>query len=498
MDHREQGVCDLCENAHELIQTVSPEGKFLYVNRSWLRTLGYDRNDLVSLSFFDILHEDSRARCQEALQRLTSGQSAVDIEAEFLSRDGRRIAVEGSATARFQEGRLTEIRGIFRDVTQRRRAEEDLERLFNLSLDLLCIAGTDGYFKRVNPAFEKVLGYSREELLSRSFLDFVHPDDRPGTLNEVSNLAQGLPVVDFNNRYRSREGAYRWLAWRSMPMPGRGLIYAVARDITEQKRSQELLARQAEELARSNADLEQFAYVASHDLRAPLRGITNLAEWIEEDLRDGQSDRTRHHLAQLRARARRMEALIDDLLKYARAGRESSAIATVDTAALIGELASLLGPPEGFRVIVAPDMPVFRTNQAPLEQVFRNLIGNAIKHHDRPNGRVTVSVCERGPFYEFCVADDGPGIPERFRDRLFQMFQRLGSRDQVEGTGIGLALVKRIVEGHGGTVGLDPAHGRGATFRFTWPKRLEGGTTTPDSLQGAAEERHHADDPDRR
>src|SRR5262249_17119553 len=150
---------DLCDNAHDLIQSVSAEGKFLYVNRSWLQTLGYRPEDVADLTVFDIIHPDSLAHCQQVMQGLIEGKPAVDITAEFRARDGRAVPVEGSASARFEGGRLVSTRGIFRDVTKRRRAEEDLDNLFRLSLDLLCIAGTDGFFKRLNPAFEKVLGY---------------------------------------------------------------------------------------------------------------------------------------------------------------------------------------------------------------------------------------------------------------------------------------------------------------------------------------------------
>jgi len=476
MPHHDDQFRDLCDHAHDLIQSVSPEGRFLYVNLAWMRTLGYDAGDVARLDVFDVIHPDSREHCERVMGELMEGHPVVEIEADFRTKDGRRVPVIGNATCRFEDGGLVATRGIFRDVTRRRQMEAERDRFFRLSLDLLCVAGTDGYFRQVNPAFGRVLGYSRRELLSRAFVEFVHPDDREGTLRELEKLRQGLSTVDFHNRYRAKDGAWRWLAWRAAPLPDQGLVFAVARDITDEKRTQEMMARQAEELARSNADLEQFAYAASHDLRAPLRGISALAEWIEEDLAQDHSAKVGEHLGQLRARVRRMETLIDDLLAYARAGHraEGAAVVTrVDTAALVRDLVALLAPPNGMVVAIRPGMPVLETVRAPLEQVFRNLIGNAIKHHDRATGEISVSSRELGRFHEFSVADDGPGIPIESRDRVFQMFQKLKPSDQVQGSGIGLALVKRIVEHHGGQVVLEPGSGRGATFRFTWPKVME-------------------------
>jgi signal transduction histidine kinase len=279
--------------------------------------------------------------------------------------------------------------------------------------------------------------------------------------------------VDFQNRYQAKNGEYRWLAWRSAPLAEQGLIYAIARDITDQKRIEERMARQSAELARSNADLEQFAYVASHDLRAPLRAMANLAEWIEEDMPDDLPEKVRGHIEKLHRGVARMETLTDDLLTYSRAGREAEEVCRVDSAAMVRDVAALLAPPEGFVVDAGPGLPVFDTAKAPLEQVLRNLVGNAIKHHDRPSGTVTVSARDRGEWFEFHVKDDGPGIPEEHHAAVFQMFQKLESRDRVEGTGMGLALVKRIVEGHGGQVRVDSKPGEGSTFRFTWPRSIE-------------------------
>ncbi len=460
---------DLCDNAFDLIQSVAPDGRFLYVNAAWRRTLGYRAEEIEGLRLFDVIHPDSHPHCRLLIEKLREGEAAVDISADFLSRSGERIPVEGSASSRFEDGNVVATCAIFRNVSRRKQAEEELSRHFELSLDLLCIAGLDGYFKQVNPAFTSTLGYSREELLSRSFLDFVHADDRRKTIREIEKLTRGLPVVDFQNRYMTADGRYLWLAWRAAPLTGRGKVYAVARDITQTMQDRETMARQAAELARSNAELEQFAYVASHDLRAPLRNIENLAEWIEEELGPSVDAKISGYLEQLRGRVRRMEALTEDLLAYSRVGREEGEAVPVDTRALVNDLAELLAPPPGFRIEAGPDMPTIRSPRAPVEQVFRNLISNAIKHHDRQDGRVEVRARRKGRFWEFSVADDGPGVPAEFRQKAFMMFQKLKSRDEVEGNGMGLALVKRIIESRGGRIRMQPGPARGATFVFTWP-----------------------------
>ncbi len=456
---------ELCDDASDLIQSVSPEGRFLYVNRAWKTTLGYDDAQVAGLSVFDIIHPDSRAHCEAVMREVMGGHSRTDILADFVTSEGRRVHVEGSASLRMREGRPYATVGMFRDVTDRSSAKDQLDRLFNLSTDMLCVGGLDGYFKQINPAFERTLGWSAEELLSQSFLEFVHPDDREKTIAELDRLSQGLLTVDFQNRYRDKDGSWHWMSWRATPMADKGLVYAIARDVTQQMRVKE-------ELARSNEDLAQFAYAASHDLRAPLRAITNLTEWIEEDMAGRLSPKAQEHLTTLRGRAQRMDALVGDLLSYSRVGREANGVTAVDTAAVIHDVTELLSPPQGFDVVVRPPMPVLLTQRAPFEQVVRNLIGNALKHHDRSEGCIVVSAAQRDGLWEFSIADDGPGVPAEFHDRVFQMFQKLRSSDEVEGTGMGLALVRRIVEVNGGDIRLESA-GRGTTVRFTWPARRE-------------------------
>jgi PAS domain S-box-containing protein len=231
------------------------------------------------------------------------------------------------------------------------------------------------------------------------------------------------------------------------------------------------LARLASALERSNADLDQFAYVASHDLKAPLRGIANLAQWIEEDIGDRIDGDSAEHMKLLQGRVRRMEALIDGILDYSRAGRSRESAQQVDTGRLVTEVVDLLDTGEGARIDVQPPLPEVRAERTPLQQVFLNLIGNAVKYTaaHRPDPQVTVS-CEPGESeHVFTIADNGPGIAPEFHDRIWGIFQTLEARDKVEGTGVGLSVVKKIVESRGGRVWIESEQGAGATFRFTWP-----------------------------
>ncbi len=225
-------------------------------------------------------------------------------------------------------------------------------------------------------------------------------------------------------------------------------------------------------LRRANEELQRFTSVVSHDLKAPLRSVHGLSSWIEEEMAGKLSPEGLHRLELLRNRVERMDAMINALLEYSRAGRKTAEIEVIETRELVHHVVEEHTRPEGFTVSVAPDLPRFKTDPLHLKQVFANLIGNAIEHHDRTDGNVWVSVRDNDQFYEFSVIDDGPGIPADQHQVIFAMFQRL-QPGKSAGTGIGLSLVKKIVEGVGGEIAVDSAPGQGSTFRFTWPKVME-------------------------
>lgn len=235
---------------------------------------------------------------------------------------------------------------------------------------------------------------------------------------------------------------------------------------------EERVAERTAELERSNRELNQFAYVASHDLKAPLRAIDQLATWISEDVGERLPAESAAHPAKLRGRVRRMEKLLDDLLAYSRAGRIRPAVESVNVNLLVHDIVALLAPPAGF-VVRTGTLPVLCTPRVSLELVLRNLIGNALKHHQGDVGQIEITAVEQDEWVEFAVHDDGPGIAPQYHERIFEMFQTLRPRDEVEGSGMGLALVKKLVESYGGTITVESAAGHGATFRFTWPREVK-------------------------
>lgn len=245
---------------------------------------------------------------------------------------------------------------------------------------------------------------------------------------------------------------------------------AAERELTELNNDLEYrVAVRSSEAERRARDLEQFAYVASHDLKAPLRAIGNLADWISEGLEGKLDEESSEQLSLLQDRVKRMNALIEGLLEYSRVGRTEGSNALVDTRELLEEIIDSLSPPKGFTIKLGKELPEFQTDRLLLGQVFSNLISNSLKHHGGKKGRIRVECRKIRRFYEFSVADDGAGISPEYHKKVFMIFQTLQAKDYGSNTGIGLALVKKIVEEQGGWITLESEPGKGALFRFTWP-----------------------------
>ena len=385
----------------------------------------------------------------------------------------------------------------FNNVGERKRMENALaesERLYrnvvNSVKEVVFQIAKTGIWTFLSAAWTDITGFKIEDSLLESFTNLMYAkEDKLQSRGLFESVISGEQEhFQYEFRILTQDGNFRWLEMYAQiehNSDDQTLgVYGTLNDVTQRKQTEAVLQARADELAqinlillqttreleKRNKELDQFAYVTSHDLKAPLRAIANLSEWIEEDLQEALTPDTQKQMNLLRGRVYRMEDLINGLLQYSRIGRIKTQPETVVVAQLLEEVIDSVSPPEEFTIEIVGEMPTLFTERIPLQQVFSNLISNAVKHHNRLDGKVTISVREQDKFYEFAVADDGKGIAEQYHQRIFVIFQTLEARDKRENTGIGLAIVKRIVEEVGGTITLESQVGKGTTFRFTWVK----------------------------
>jgi PAS domain S-box-containing protein len=382
------------------------------------------------------------------------------------------------------EGRLVQWFGTTTDVDQLKRIEQSL-RVTQARLESTLEASSVGTWtwdiagdrlvadEFTARMFSVAADAAAKGLPAAAYLQVVHQEDRADVADALERAIQLCGAYDIEYRVRQSDGGFRWLQARGrVESDGAGqatYFHGAVIDITDRKLSELSLRDNNQQLQRSNRDLEDFAYIASHDLKTPLDGIKSAALWLEEDVRDLSAE-SRKLLGLMRSRINRMETLLDDLLTYSRVGRTDTAASETDLADIFASIIEVLNPPAHIRVRVEGDLPVIVTASAQLEQVLRNLINNAIKHHDKQNGEVVLSGKRAGDFVEFVVRDDGPGILPQFHERIFQLFQTLKRRDEVEGSGMGLALVKKLVEQQNSCITVhSQGNGSGTEFRFQWP-----------------------------
>jgi len=383
-----------------------------------------------------------------------------------------------------------------------RRLEAEQARLSGLLREapaaIALFHGPEHLVTTANEQWKVLMGKRDPE--GRTFQDlFPELDDTelPALLRRVYET--GEPYLGHETLVpldRSGSGFAEETHWNFIWQPVRGPdgrvtdVFLHAVEVTDQvlarrqvEERAEDLRRLAARLERSNRELDQFAYVTSHDLRAPLRGIANLAQWVEEDLGDDLPTASREHLALLHSRVQRMDSLINGILLYSRGGRQRDLAEEVDVGALVDEVIELVSSEGDVRIHVASDLPTIHAERVPLQQVFMNLVTNAIKYANVDPIVIVIESTDAGDLVEFSVTDNGVGIAPEFRERIFGIFQRLEARDAIEGAGIGLALVKKIVEMRGGRVWVESGAGGGSRFAFLWPRRVEEPAIGDESLE---------------
>lgn len=401
-----------------------------------------------------------------------------ETAASSQSSDGERQLQEINRRLRIESG-------------ARLAAERDMERFFELSLDLLCISHSDGYFKRVSPAFTRTLGWTTEELLATPYLAFIHPDDVPRTIREVERqIADGQLVLQFENRYRHKDGSWRLLSWKSAPQPD-GFMYAIARDVTERDEAEKALRRSHDELEQRvrertaelearNHDLQTLLYVTSHDLREPLRTIASFSSLLEKRYAGQLDDTGLDFLGRVIRAAHRMESLMNDVLALSRARRMEPPCETVSGRELVqGALRQLEETIRDTKaqVRVMDPLPELVVNKTWARQALYNLIANALKFH-RPGEApaIEIAAIERQDRTEseagFVVRDRGIGVKPEHARRIFELFQRAVGRE-IPGTGAGLAIVQQVAQRHGGRAWAKPREGGGTEFFLTFQEKTE-------------------------
>lgn len=498
-------VRQVLESITDAFFAVDHDGRLTVLNSEAEELLGRGRDELLGRELWDVFPDAVGTSLEEAHRRAMAERVTVELEAyhEVLNRwfEVRVYPAEDGLSV------------YLHDINERKRAERALresEERYRFLADSIpqqiWTARFDGRYDYVNRVVVAYSGRPADELVGDGWMKLVHPDDVDEVTERWTEALESGQPYEVECRLTRHDGETRWHLVRAHPQHGEdGEIlkwFGTSTDIHDQKEVEaerdravdELekinyvleserghLERQARELRettraleKSNRDLDQFAYVASHDLKAPLRGIANLTQWLEEDISGKLDEETREYMDLLKGRVHRMEALIDGVLQYSRAGRGEDEKESVDAGELVREVVDMIDPPERFSVEIDANMPTVLTARTPLQQVFLNLVSNAVKHADGEDPRVRIRCPDEGTeWYEFSVEDNGPGIPAEFREKIWTIFQTLKPRDEVEGTGIGLSVVKRTVEHYGGQVWVESEEGEGATFRFLWPKEIE-------------------------
>ncbi|MDH5229776.1 MAG: PAS domain S-box protein [Gammaproteobacteria bacterium] len=431
---------------------------------------GYDTHSLINKPVHMLLPEQYQLNHKHHVETFKSNPTKRNMGSgrELFARrqDGQLFPVEIGLNPIFFNSKLL-ILATIADISKRYITTDNFKTIVEAAPIGMLIINEDGTIRHCNKHLLTIFGYSLDETLNQT-IEMLLPERHRGQHIVYRNLFMANP----SNRAMGLDRDLTALHKNGSEFPveiglspieteqGRVVVAAVS-DITERNKVQ-LKLKQA------NADLDEFTYVASHDLKSPLQGISSLIEWIEEDLEDNISDSVRKNLERAHVRIERMEKLIDDLLTYARSGRKNDKIDTVNINETIDDMIQFLGTPDEFNITVESNVEFIKTYTTPLQTVLRNLISNAIKHHHKRHGTINIKVTTDNAYCIFDVIDDGPGIPLGAQERVFKLFQSL-SPDSKARSGIGLAVCRRLVDAHGGKIEIIP-NPTGTCFRFWWPR----------------------------
>jgi len=471
VNHVVDGIISIDE--HGTVATLNPAAEKIF---------GYQAAEVIGQNVKLLMPEPFHSEHDGYLRSyLQSGQAKIiGIGREVVGRrkDGSTFPMD-LAVSEFRLGDQRYFTGIVRDITERRKAEESLREqaeLLDLAHDAIIVRSTEGIITFWNHGAEQMYGWQKEAVLGKtthSLLQTEFPQPLPEIEAELAQHGWWEGTLIHTRQDGSRIAvASRWSLRRGEA--GKApIILEINEDITERKRAEAALKESAEDLARSNLDLEQFAYVASHDLQEPLRAVSGCVQVLQKRYQGKLDERADELIAHTVEGVSRMQGLINDLLAYSRVGTRGKAFKAADSNAILKQaLANLqVAVTEAGAVVTHDDLPLVQVDAAQLTQVFQNLLGNALKFHSPEQPRIHVGVQRQVDHWLFRIQDNGIGIQPEYFERIFVLFQRLHTRNEYPGTGIGLAICKKIVERHGGRISVESEPGKGSTFFFTIPER---------------------------
>jgi len=451
---------------------VDAHAAILVANDRFSQTFGYERADLIGQPINALLPIDLQD-VQQALRepRLLSNSRSSEVKRELLARhaDGRQFPAQiRLAPISTPQGEM--VVACVVDATERGDLESAFGRVFASATHGMALVDEDNRIALVNEHLAAMLGYE-QAALSGQQVESLLPERYRAHHSELMRSFRAAPTTrrmgvgrDLTARHASGADLPVEIGLSEVRWSGQSMTLVSVVDISVRRRI-EL------ELKQANENLREFTHVASHDLRSPLRGISDLVQWVREDLGERAKPEVVHNLDRIADRASRLEQLITDLLRYARSEQVDADCVYIDFAGLVRDILRVDPLPGGFAIEVNVNAEPILAPWTPLETVLRNLITNAVKHHDRQTGHIVVDVCDEDGFCRVSVMDDGPGFPDHAKERVFRLFQTTGSARR-SGLGLGLALAKRLVEVHGGRMELvSPVKDqRGSSFRLWWPQ----------------------------
>ncbi len=480
------------EESDTCVYTLDLDGKITYVNPAFMRLLEItDGSEVTGRPFLPERFWFNPQHRGKFIKEIKKGSVHIN-DLTLKTSSGRRVDVTVySSLTRNIHNQVDGSQGVINDITEKK----DLVAMKNAQEALA--AGKERY-RRITEAitdyiytvrFESgrpcqtvhsqtsiaVTGYSPEELNQnpKLWLDIVHSDDLEIVREQVSRCISGLDCGPIEQRIIRKDGNIRWVRRTLVPVydqQGKIMAYdGLLQDITELKIAEQVQLQLLGELEQVNEEIKDFAYVAAHDLKDPLRGISSLAEWLSTDYSDKIGDEGKEQIRMLITRVKRMYNLIDGVLEYSQTTRREKNI-HADLNEVVRDVITEIGVPEGIKVIIEKPLPVVTCGVNGIRRVFYNLLSNAVNFVDRSSGRITISWSDEHSYWKFAVTDNGPGIEEKHFGRIFKMFQTLIPQNGEEGTGVGLTITKKIIENYGGRIWVQSRPDAGSTFFFTLPK----------------------------